>query len=448
MLAMRRFEFKQGSSYKFWEIHVEGNAYTARYGKVGTDGQTQSKTLATAEKAAAEAEKKIREKVGKGYAEVAASAPAPAKPEVVDQTAEFAVRADQLQAKGDPWGQRIALSIALEAAAPKSPERRKIAKELAQLEKEHGKHFFGAALLELMQEDGFDKLARLTWENGYFTRARVGVPDYDFEGPDADKVMDALMLSPAGEFLRELTVGLTDWEGGGLSNVHLSLANGIVHPHLEQVFIGDFHFEQQEISWVSHGDVSAWFAKAPNLKRLRLHGSDIVLGKLEHPTLTRLEVETGGLPESSLVGLAEAKLPELTHIEVWFGRTQYGGSTNIEALRPLFSSKGLPKLEHLGLQNSEMQDLIVAELASSKLLAAVSSVDLSMGTMREPGARVLIANAAKFKHLKSLNLSKNYIPTDLCTQLRTALGSIVNTAGQNTPDMYDGEPQYYTTVGE
>jgi predicted DNA-binding WGR domain protein len=448
MPAMRRFEFKQGSSYKFWEIHVEGTAYTARYGKVGTEGQTQSKSFATADKAAAEAEKKIREKVGKGYAEVAVSAPAEAKPAVVDQAAELAVRADQLQAKGDPWGQRIALSIALEAAAPKSPERRKLAKELAQLDKQHGEHFFGAALLELMQEENFDKVARLTWEYGYFTRVRVGVPDYDFKGPDAEKIMDALMLSPAGEFLRELTVGLTSWEGGGLSEVHLAIAGGIVHPHLEQVFIGDFHSEQQEISWVGHGDVSVWFAKAPNLKRLRLHGSNIVLGKLEHKTLARLEVETGGLPEESVVSLAKAKLPELTHLEVWFGRPDYGGTTNIDALRPLFSSKGLPKLEHLGLQNSDMQDAIATELASSKLLAAVSSVDLSMGTMREPGARALLANAPRFKHLKSLNLASNYIPADLCTQLRAALGTMVNIGRQNTPDMYEGEPHYYTTVGE
>lgn len=448
MPAMRRFEFKQGSSYKFWEIHVEGNAYTARYGKVGTEGQTQSKSFATPDKAAAEAEKKIKEKVGKGYAEVAASAPAEAKPAVVDQAAEFAVRADQLQAKGDPWGQRIALSIALEAAKPKSPERRKLAKELALLEKTHGEHFFGAELLGLMQEDGFDKVARLTWEYGYFTRARIGVPEYDFEGPDAQAIVEALMRSPAGEFLRELTVGLTDWEGGGLSGVHTAMASGIVHPHLEQVFIGDFHGEQQEISWVDHGDVSRWFGKAPALKRLRLHGSGILLGKLEHPTLARLEVETGGLPEASVVSLANAKLPELTYLEVWFGRPGYGGTTNIDALRPLFSSKGLPKLEHLGLQNAEMQDAIVAELASSKLLAAVSSVDLSMGTMREPGAQALLANAARFKHLKSLNLSSNYIPADLCGQLRSALGTMVNTGRQNTPDMWEDEAHYYTTVGE
>jgi predicted DNA-binding WGR domain protein len=447
MAAMRRFEFKQGSSYKFWEIQVEGTAYTARYGKVGTEGQTQSKSFATAAKAEAEAAKKIKEKVGKGYAEVAASAPAEAKPAVEDRTAEFAVRADQLQAAGDPWGQRIALNIALAATEPKSPARRKLAKELAQLESEHGEHFFGA-LHACMQETDFDKVARLTWEYGYITRARIGVPEYDFKGPNAAAIVDALMASPASEHLRELTVGLTDWEGGGLRGTHVSMANGIVHPHLESVFIGDFHSEQQEISWVDHGDVSQWFHKAPNLERLRLHGSGILLGKLEHPKLARLEIETGGLPEAAVVSLAQAKLPELTHLEVWFGRSTYGGTTNIAALRPLFSSKGLPKLMHLGLQNAEMQDEIAAELVKSKLLASVSSVDLSMGTMREAGARAILTNKDRFKHLKSLNLNTNYIPTALCTLLREALGSMVNVGRQNTPDMYDGEANYYTTVGE
>ncbi|MCA9700590.1 MAG: WGR domain-containing protein, partial [Myxococcales bacterium] len=55
--AMRRFEFKDARSYKFWEIQVEGNAFTVRYGKVGTDGVTQTKSYANADKAKAEAEK-------------------------------------------------------------------------------------------------------------------------------------------------------------------------------------------------------------------------------------------------------------------------------------------------------------------------------------------------------------------------------------------------------
>ena len=67
---MRRFEFKEGKSHKFWEVEVEGSAWTVRYGKVGTEGQTQTKTEKTAAKAQAEADKKIAEKTKKGYVEV------------------------------------------------------------------------------------------------------------------------------------------------------------------------------------------------------------------------------------------------------------------------------------------------------------------------------------------------------------------------------------------
>ncbi|KIG13892.1 Molybdate metabolism regulator [Enhygromyxa salina] len=445
---MRRFEFKDSRSYKFWEIEVDGATFTARYGKVGTDGQTQTKSFASPDKAAAAAEKKIQEKVRKGYAEVG-SAPAPApKQDAADESQEFAVLADKLLAAGDPWGQRIALAIAHAATAAKSPERRKLAKEIKQLERDHAAHFFGDQLHALMQEDGFEKIARLTWEHGYIKRAVVGVPEYGFDGPNAAEVLAAVMASPASEHLEQLTVGLTDFDGGGLRDAHQAIAAGIVHPHLDTVFIGDFSADEQEVSWVDHGDVSGLYAKAPKLRTLRLRGAGIELGKLEHPTLARLEIESGGLPEASVVSLANAKLPELVHIEVWFGRTDYGGTTNIAALRPLFSTKTLPKLKHLGLQNSEMQDEIAVELAKSKLLAQVDSVDLSMGTMRGAGAQAIIDHAQAFKHLKSLNLSNNYIPGPQRAQLHAALDGIVKLGRQDTPESYDGTDYYYTSVGE
>lgn len=445
---MRRFEFKDSRSYKFWEIEIEGAAFTARYGKVGTDGQTQTKSFASADKAAAAAEKKVLEKVRKGYAEVGSAPAAAPKQAAGDPSQDFAVLADKLLSAGDPWGQRIALSIAHAATEPKSPERRKLAKELKQLEREHATHFFGAALHELMQEDNFEKVARLTWGYGYIKRANVGMPEYDFEGPKAEAVLGAIMASPASEFIEQLTVGLTDFEGGGISGAHRAIAKGIVHPRLATVFIGDFEAEQQEISWVHHGDVSGLYAKAPELRTLRLRGAGITLGELEHPTLARLEIESGGLPEDAVASLAKAKLPELAHVEVWFGRTDYGGTINIEPLRPLFSTKTLPKLKHLGLQNSEMQDEIAIELAKSKLLAQVESVDLSMGTLRGAGVQAIVDGATRFKHLKSLNLSNNYIPSAQLGQLRAALGDIVKLGRQDTPDTDDDEQYYYTSVGE
>ena len=68
----RRFEYVGGSSAKFWEIQVAGKDVTVRYGRLGTDGQTQTKSFASDAKALDHAEKTIASKVAKGYQECAA----------------------------------------------------------------------------------------------------------------------------------------------------------------------------------------------------------------------------------------------------------------------------------------------------------------------------------------------------------------------------------------
>ncbi len=71
----RRFELVDGKSSKFWEISLNGSEFTVRYGRIGTDGQApKTKDMGTSEKAAAEVEKLIRAKAGKGYAETANTA--------------------------------------------------------------------------------------------------------------------------------------------------------------------------------------------------------------------------------------------------------------------------------------------------------------------------------------------------------------------------------------
>lgn len=70
---MRRFELKEGTSNKFWEVDVEGSGLTVRFGKIGTAGQTQTKSFPSEEKAKSERDKLIKEKTGKGYSEVKAA---------------------------------------------------------------------------------------------------------------------------------------------------------------------------------------------------------------------------------------------------------------------------------------------------------------------------------------------------------------------------------------
>jgi formylglycine-generating enzyme required for sulfatase activity/predicted DNA-binding WGR domain protein len=75
---MRRFEFVDGKSNKFWEVDVKGKTLNVTFGKIGTKGQSKPKDFATPEKAKAEMEKLIKEKTGKGYVEVGGKAVKPA----------------------------------------------------------------------------------------------------------------------------------------------------------------------------------------------------------------------------------------------------------------------------------------------------------------------------------------------------------------------------------
>jgi predicted DNA-binding WGR domain protein len=74
---VRRFEYLDGGSRKFWEVGQDGVAVTVRYGRLGTEGQVRTTELATAAAAAAHVEKLVAGKVGKGYVE---AGPGPSAP--------------------------------------------------------------------------------------------------------------------------------------------------------------------------------------------------------------------------------------------------------------------------------------------------------------------------------------------------------------------------------
>ena len=76
-MATRYFEFvgedarrQDRVASKFWEVTVDGSTVTVRYGKIGTNGQTSVKELASAAEADAQAAKVIGEKTKKGYTEI------------------------------------------------------------------------------------------------------------------------------------------------------------------------------------------------------------------------------------------------------------------------------------------------------------------------------------------------------------------------------------------
>lgn len=98
---MARYEFVEGSSSKFWEITLNGAGFTVRYGRIGTDGQTQEKSFPTEAKAKAEHDKLVKEKTGKGYSLVG-SAPVAAAADGEAPAATPAAKAPKAPKKAAP----------------------------------------------------------------------------------------------------------------------------------------------------------------------------------------------------------------------------------------------------------------------------------------------------------------------------------------------------------
>jgi predicted DNA-binding WGR domain protein len=67
----RYLEFRAGSSQKFWEISVNGQEHTVRFGRIGTGGQSKTKTFSDAASSSRDAARLVKEKLAKGYEEKA-----------------------------------------------------------------------------------------------------------------------------------------------------------------------------------------------------------------------------------------------------------------------------------------------------------------------------------------------------------------------------------------
>lgn len=77
--ALRRFEYIEDNSSKFWEVSLQGATYTVTYGRIGAKGTRQSKALATPTDAMNAVDKLVTEKLSKGYVEVTEPVTTPAE---------------------------------------------------------------------------------------------------------------------------------------------------------------------------------------------------------------------------------------------------------------------------------------------------------------------------------------------------------------------------------
>lgn len=222
-------------------------------------------------------------------------------------------------------------------------------------------------------------------------------------------------------------------------------------PNLKALFVGDISYEESEISWIQNTDMGPVLEAFPKLEYFRVRGgNDLRFQTKGHAALKTLIVETGGMELATIQDIIAMDLPELTTLELWLGTSDYGFGGDIESLKPLIIGKPypdgsypFPKLEHLGLRNSEIADEIAEAFMDAPILSQLKVLDLSMGTMTERGARALLENE-EISSVGRLNLSNNYINDEEVMERLGALGAEVSLAGQKKEEDYGR----YVDVGE
>jgi hypothetical protein len=120
---------------------------------------------------------------------------------------------------------------------------------------------------------------------------------------------------------------------------------------------------------------------------------------------------------------------------LWLGTDNYGGDYTLDDLAPLIHGSAFPKLEYLGLMNSEMADDIAEAIAQSPVLDRLKGLDLSMGTLSDRGGLALL-KSTKIKSLAYINLRHHYMSDEVSKAFKK-LGIEVNVSdgeGDAPPD--------------
>jgi uncharacterized protein (TIGR02996 family) len=453
----------------FFSIDNDDKSVTITEGTLGTPGKTQVFKYRSPDKRDAGYSEKLAAALAKGFKQ-------PKPVETTNQELEaailanpedeasYAVYADWLQSHDQPRGKLAAVQAAI-ARLPKGkpadeiydtcdsevretwflPPKVKGAKALLdQQARLLADHALDPVDYDLADADGYRRsAARLDWQHGFVRAAWLGLGGMSIERLATVK---HFVGHPSCRFLRSLTLNEIFDEGVG--STALSAIARVAPRTLRHLHLGDYGIGTPPVSWFDIGNLSPFYRATPDLATLILQGSVIEFGKaIEFPKLLRLEVRTGGLKKAAAKAIAASALPSLEMLLVWFGEPDYGATAKLADIAPLLSSKGFPKLTHLGLANCEFANELAGEIVGAKLIERLRVLDLSMGTLDDEGAKILAGGKRAFAHLETLDLSDNYL-TPGGIKLVKGLAKKVLVGEQREPYDWDDDKRRYASVGE
>jgi hypothetical protein len=245
--------------------------------------------------------------------------------------------------------------------------------------------------------------------------------------------------------LQALSIGIVEFEENTYDGVIEKTLATHALPALRSLFLGDFSSDETEVSWSSIGDLAKLYPAVANLESLKLRSGTMKLGRIVLPRLRTLEIETGGLDKATLKSIVNAELPSLETLSLFFGSSNYGCDLTRKDVMALLAVDRFPRLNRLGLCNSELGDELCQHLHLAPLVAQVRELDLSRGTLSDKGARGLATYAAGFAHLDKVDVSNNYLTKDGIRTLEKALPDAHVIAGKQREE---GDYDRYVTLGE
>lgn len=281
---------------------------------------------------------------------------------------------------------------------------------------------------------------------------RVSVDPYDDDRPWEEEFADFLdKVEPSG--VRALIIGQwgESYEETSSVPINLVIAAADRLTSLEAVFVGDLEAEEAEITWIQQSDVTVLLAAFPALTEFGVRGgSELVFPPTKHERLRALTFQAGGLPAEVVRGVLDSELPALERLDLWLGVSAYEGDTDLTDLAPLLSGTRFPRLNHLGIRNSEIQNEIASAIASAPVVARLRVLDLSNGTLGDEGAAALL-EGQPLTHLELLDLHHHFLTDAMAERVRAALephGVRVDLAQKREPWGDRGAEGRYTAVSE
>lgn len=456
---MTRLEFKEGTSNKFWEIEPKGAANTVRWGRIGTPGQEKRFPFPNAASARAEAERLIAEKKKKGYREVGgkdaakkAQAINKASPRNADlekliagapfEVEAYLVYADWLSGAGDPRGELITIQHSLStmaAAERKSPRGKALAARATQILKQNQRFLPGVS----------PELVTITWRWGFIESVHFDNND-DWMSDDYQvvPVVKQVLASPAVVSLTELHVGVQRWDRGekDVPAVLKTVGASPVGAQIRRLDVGPAKENDIDTAHYTPGKLDGISEYFPALESLRVHGAGFTLGALELPKLRDLTIETCGLSRRNMKSITAARWPELERLDLWFGSEDHGAQCGVKDLEAILDGAAFPRVKHLGLRNAEFTDALCKALPKARILKQLETLDLSMGTMSDEGARSLAAAPQALRHLATITVTDNFLTRAGIAALRKLGPTIVS---KEQKDFDDDDPSYrYVSVAE